>query len=324
MLTLFDDMYDRAYVLTPEFEPALDFCKKQQDSLWTSEEIRVDLDKHEMLTGTSEAEKHALLTVLKTFTHYEVRAGSNYWLSTILNTFAPIEIKRMASMFGYVENCVHAPFYNALNEALFINDYAHYTEYLKDPILKKHIETVDDIISDSDLLTSIGSFSLIEGGALYSAFAVLKGFRHNGYNKMGNIANGVNFSERDESLHADAGAWLYHLTKTYGGNTVRGSHCVEHITANAKALLAHEDHIIKLIFEKGSFCGLTEEDTQLWVRERFNKCLANLGIDAISSNNRKSNISKWFGSYSAVRTDFFDAVPMYKRGVAVESFNIQF
>ncbi len=323
MLDLFNDQYNRAYIYTPTLAQALEFEAQQIKFHWLASEMLVEQDKQTLLTGTTVAEKHAVLTVLKTFTHYEVRAGNSYWLGRILNTFAPIEIKRMATVFGYIENCVHAPFYDMINKALFVNDADFYNDYLKDPVLAEHMGYVDEAANADDLLLALATFSLIEGAVLYSAFAVLKSFRANGHNKMSAITNGVNFSERDEALHSAAGAWLYHVVRQYGKTGHRAAnhphHMFEHIVTK---LVAHEDHIIDMIFEQGEFCSLTKADTQAWVRERVNHCLKQLQLEPMYTVN-KSSISGWFGreSVGLTRTDFFDGIPKYKKGFPLEGFD---
>src|SRR3546814_10716241 len=63
-------------------------------------------------------------------------------------------------------------------------------------------------VCSSDLLVSLGCFSLIEGAVLYSSFAFLKHFQTRGKNKLLNVVRGINFSVRDENLHCVAGSWL--------------------------------------------------------------------------------------------------------------------
>lgn len=322
MIDLFTDTNNRAYVHTPELEQALVFEKQQLDFNWRADEMLVEQDKHAVLTDTTPAEKHALLTILKTFTHYEVRAGGDYWLGRVLNTFAPLEIKRMATMFGFMETCVHAPFYDTVNKVMFVNDAAFYNEYLKDPVLAEHMAFVDEAATGNDLLLSLATFSMIEGAALYSAFAVLKAFRSNGYNKMPAIANGVNFSERDEALHSAGGAWLYHVTRKYGKQAQGSNWLEDKLYPAVRKLVAHEDHIINLVFEHGEFCGVNKIDMQTWVRERVNHCLKQLHLPRMYDINR-SQISGWFeqSTQGLTLVDFFDTIPKYQKGYSLEGFN---
>jgi ribonucleotide reductase beta subunit family protein with ferritin-like domain len=322
MVDLFVDLNNRAYVHTPELAQALVFEKQQRDFDWRADEMLVEQDKHAVLTDTTPSEKHALLTVLKTFTHYEVRAGNDYWLGKVLNTFAPLEIKRMATQFGFMENCVHAPFYDKINKVMFVNDAAFYNEYLKDPVLAEHMAFVDQAATGEDLMLSLATFSMIEGAALYSAFAVLKAFRSNGNNKMPAIANGVNFSERDEALHSAAGAWLYHIVRKHGNYEHKTGDISTIFTHIVQKLVAHEDHIISLVFEQGEFCGVNKQDMQAWVRERVNHCLKQLRMPKMYDINR-SQISGWFeqSTKGITLVDFFDTVPKYQNGYPLDGFN---
>jgi ribonucleotide reductase beta subunit family protein with ferritin-like domain len=185
------------------------------------------------------------------------------------------------------------------------------------------MQEVDRAASGENLLLSLATFSLIEGAVLYSSFAVLKSFRANGYNKMGAIANGINLSERDETLHSAGGAWLYLTTLKYGNLPKKDKiECEEMLPHVIKRLVKHEDHIIELIFEKGDFCGLTKLDVQLWVRERVNYCLKQLRMPSMYDVG-KTKIGRWFDSETKgiTHTDFFDGLPKYRKGFPLEGFD---
>ena len=193
---------------TFDYPQALEFTKQQIDNHWTADEIEVEKDLHDLKTNFTEAEIHGVITILKLFTLYEVRVGDEYWNGVISKLFQRPDIQRMASCFSFFETCIHAPFYNKLNEVLGLNTDEFHKSYKEDPILKERIKWIEsqaDIknlenTSPYKILKSIGIFSMIEGAILYSSFAFLKHFQAEGKNKLVNVTAGINFSVQDECL----------------------------------------------------------------------------------------------------------------------------
>ena len=178
----------------------------------------MDKDIQDLQVNMNEAERHGVITTLKLFTLYELVAGNEYWGGKIVRTFKRPDIQRMANAFSFFEINVHAPFYNKLNEVLGLDTMEFYSDYVNDPVLAGRMEFIDDIVGSKDILKSLMAFSMVEGAVLYSSFAFLKHFQSQGKNMLNNVVAGINFSVRDENLHAEAGAWLFRtLLKETGG-----------------------------------------------------------------------------------------------------------
>jgi ribonucleotide reductase beta subunit family protein with ferritin-like domain len=308
-----------SYVL--HYPEAKKFAETQEQIFWTANEIAVEKDIQDLRVNMTEAEKHGVITTLKLFTLYELIAGNEYWLGRVKETFPRPEIQRMAATFGFFELNVHAPFYNKLNEALLINTDEFYEGYVNEPILANRMEFIDRLVSDPDPLVSLGCFSLVEGAVLYSSFAFLKHFQTKGKNRLLNVVRGINFSVRDENLHALGGAWLYkQLKKEYGGVVFKGEEQI--IREAAHKIYEHEERIIEMIFEKGAIEGITSEQMKTFVQSRINLCLQHLDIDPIFIVHNDI-ISEWFyDSINAVQfNDFFTGVGSeYNRSWKQEGF----
>jgi ribonucleotide reductase beta subunit family protein with ferritin-like domain len=209
---------------------------------------------------------------------------------------------------------VHAPFYNKLNQVLGLDNDEFYLSYINDPTLRDRINFVDSLVSDPDLLTSLGCFSLVEGAVLYSSFAFLKHFQAQGKNKLLNVVRGINFSLRDENLHATAGAWLYRtlrdeMLQEDPSYRVAIENVSEHILEASRAIYEHEARIVDMIFAKGEIEGITSEQMKKFVQSRINLCLSQLGLPhAFEVLN--DSISSWF--YDSINStsfnDFFTGV----------------
>ena len=302
------------------YPDAIRFAEQQEQIFWTASEINVEKDKQDMLVNMTEAERHGVTTTLKLFTLYELIAGNEYWLGRVRESFPRPEIQRMASVFGMFELNVHAPFYNRLNQTLGLDTDEFYTSYTNDPVLRNRIDFVDSVVSDPDLLVSVGAFSLVEGAVLYSSFAFLKHFQALGKNKLLNVVRGINFSVRDENLHAAAGAWLYRTLKHEIG--VDGGYFSDRLRSVAHSIYEHECRIIEMIFERGEIEGITSDQMKRFVKSRINSCLSQLGIAPIFEV-INDDISKWFyDNINAVSfNDFFTGIGnSYNRNWKQEEF----
>lgn len=296
------------------YSEAVKFAETQEDIFWTAKEISVDKDVMDLRVNMTEAERHGVITTLKLFTHYELFAGRDYWLGRVMDTFPRPEIQRMASTFGFFELAIHAPFYNKLNEALFLNTDEFYNDYVHNPILKGRMGFIDAHVNDPSDLVSLGTFSLIEGVVLYSSFAFLKHFQTKGKNKLLNVVRGINFSLRDENLHCLAGSWLYRslrdeLVKADPTYQDEVDYAVQRLTEAARAIYEHESQIIDMIFEKGEIEGISPEQMKTFVKGRINLCLSHLGIGPVFEV-FNDVISDWF--YDSINSlsfnDFFTGV----------------
>lgn len=296
-----------------EYPEAEEFVRTQLTKcFWSADEIKVEKDVHDILTNCTEAEKHGIFTVLKLFTLYEMKAGADYWTGRFMNSFPRHEIAAMGSAFGMMELCVHKPFYNKINELLNATNDKFYTDYVENPTLKARMEFIDSIINDEDDLVSLAGFSMVEGVILYSSFAFLKHFQSLGKNKLMNVVRGINFSVRDEHLHAMGGAWAF--KKLISQIKLKPQQLQElstKIQTMSLHVYEHESIIIDMIFEKGDIEGISSTQMKEFVKARINKCLNELNFgNVFDVDEGEFSISEWF--YKGINNyhfnDFFAGV----------------
>lgn len=295
-----------------DYPEALDFAEKQNSVFWLHNEVKVEKDKQDLLVNVIPSEKHGVISVSKLFTRYELFIGEEYWGEVVAKRYPRPEIVRMANAFSFFELNVHAPFYAKLNEELGIATDEFYTSYVNDPVLADRMRFIEDMLNSDDELLSLAAFSMIEGAVLYSSFAFLKHFQSNGKNKMMNLVRGINFSVRDENLHAMAGAWLFKKVLEES-NLSKHAKEVLHLRIKqvARQVYEHECRIVDMIFEKGEIPGINAEDLKAFVRSRINICLSNLGVEPIFTREETENtIDKWF--YKGINdfqfNDFFSGM----------------
>ena len=154
-------LLEKKTTYTVDYPKAIDYCEQQESIFWTSSEIEMEKDIHDLKTNLSDAELHGVTTVLKLFTLYELHVGNEYWLDYVRKTFQRPEIQRMASVFGMFELNVHAPFYDKLNEVMGLKTDEFYSSYADDKVLKDRMAWIDRQfkVYDPLLITAMGSIT---------------------------------------------------------------------------------------------------------------------------------------------------------------------
>lgn len=288
--------------LVVNYKAPVEFTETQLKVFWLPEEVKVEKDVQDILTNFTEAEKHGVMTTLKLFSLYELKAGSEYWGDRFMKMFPRPEFQRMATTFATFELAIHKPFYNKINELLHVSSDEFYTSYVNDPVLKDRIEFIDSIVDSDDDLYSLGAFSMVEGAILYSSFAFLKHFQSKGKNKLLNIVRGINFSVRDENLHSQGGAWAFKELKTQMKLSPGQEASLEETLREAgRKLYEHECRIIDMIFEAGDIEGITELQMKNFVQSRINECLVQLGYG-----------KEYDVTYNPLKEWFYDGINGFK------------
>jgi ribonucleotide reductase beta subunit family protein with ferritin-like domain len=296
-----------------ENKEPVEFANKQLHIFWLPDEVKVEKDIQDVLVNFSPAERHGVITTLKLFSLYETHAGDEYWGGRFKKMFDGAEFHRMASVFAMFELAVHAPFYNKINQLLHIDTPEFYLSYQNSEVLNNRMEHIGQIIDDKDDLVSLGMFSMVEGVVLYSSFAFLKHFQSQGKNKLMNLVRGINFSLRDENLHALAGAWCFkHKWNKLGNGDIAKAYKEDveaKIRAGAQKIYEHEREIIRMTFAEGKIDGITEHQLDNFVQSRINECLKQLGLKKMYDV-KYNPIAEWF--YKAINdysfNDFFSGM----------------
>lgn len=268
------------------------FGEQQLEIFWLPEEIKVEKDVQDVLTNFTPAEKHAVIETLRLFSIYETHVGDEWWSGRFKQMFDSADWHRMASVFSMFELAVHAPFYNKINELLYINTPEFYLSYQQDEVLNNRVEHINKIISEGDDAVALGGFCMVEGVILYSSFAFLKHYQSQGKNKLMNVIRGINFSVRDEALHAKATAYAFKV-KTKNFTKEQMLAVKEKILEVANHLLEHEKAIIAKMFSKGKIDGITPLQLENFVKSRINECFKEMGLEKVYDVDYNP-IASWF------------------------------
>ena len=221
----------------------------------------------------------------------------------------------MATSFANMET-VHAVSYAYLNDSLGLDDYA---AFLAEPSAKAKIDRITDVKGNGilDIAKSLAIFSAFnEGVNLFSSFAILLNFSR--FNKLKGVGQIIAFSIKDETLHADAGCWLFRQLISEHPEIWNDDFKKELYEA-ARLTVELEDAFIDKAFELGDVEGLTKHDMKQFIRYRANQKLQDIRLKSNWKNIDKDSIERmeWFSVMSAGvnNSDFFASrVSDYSKG----------
>ena len=302
-----------------EYQEPFDYWLKQHQAHWLHTEVPMMSDVNDWKQNLNKTEKNIIGSILKGFAQTET-VVNDYWSSLVTKWFRKPEIIMMAVTFGAFET-IHAEAYSLLNEELGLDNFA---EFMEDEATMAKIEALTSVrdehngeVNWSERARSLAIFSAFtEGVNLFSSFAILLSFKLR--NKLKGVGQIVEWSIRDESLHSDAGCWLFRqlLEEKPELNTPELQKQIEDA---ANLSLKLELDFIKKVFEMGDLEGCTQYDLVSFIKHRTNTKMGDLGYKPIVNDIDKASIErmKWFDSLSAGKqhTDFFASrVTNYSKG----------
>ena len=302
-----------------EYPEAHDYWMKQQQAHWLHTEVPMMSDVTDWKQNLTDTEKNIIGSILKGFAQTET-VVNDYWSGLVTKWFRKPEIIKMAVTFGAFET-IHAEAYSLLNEELGLDDF---NEFLEDETTMAKIENLMNVRDNMDgtpdwteRAKSLAIFSAFtEGVNLFSSFAVLLSFKLR--NLLKGVGQIVEWSIRDESLHSNAGCWVFRqlIKEKPELNTPE---LKEDIRQAALLSLKLELDFIDKVYEMGDLEGCTKYDLVSFIKHRTNTKMADLGYDPVVNDIDMDAIQrmKWFDSLSAGKqhTDFFaNRVTNYSKG----------
>ena len=304
-----------------EYPKAYDYWLKQQQAHWLHTEVPMAQDVSDWKANLKDHEKNVVGGILKGFAQTETIVN-DYWSTLVTKWFRKPEVIMMGTTLGSSET-IHAEAYSLLNEQLGLDNFA---EFMEDETTMAKIESLMNVRDGHngepnwhDRAKSLAIFSAFtEGVNLFSSFAVLLSF------KMRNLLKGVGqiveWSVRDESLHSEAGCWLFR-TLMEENPKFKTKKLVKEIEESAKLALQLEFDFIDKVFEMGDLENLGKEELKNFIRHRVNTKMSDLGLDPIipaeEIDKGALKTMKWFYAVIAGKqhTDFFaNRVTNYSKG----------
>ena len=302
-----------------EYQEAADYWLKQQQAHWLHTEVPMMSDVNDWKQNLTKTEKNIIGSILKGFAQTET-VVNDYWSGLVTKWFRKPEIIMMATTFGAFET-IHAEAYSLLNEELGLDDFS---EFLEDETTMAKIENLMSIrdsfngeINWHERAKSLAIFSAFtEGVNLFSSFAVLLSFKMR--NKLKGVGQIVEWSIRDESLHSEAGCWLFR-TLLRENPELKTPELEAAINEAALLSLKLELDFIEKVYELGDLEGCSKYNLTNFIKNRVNTKLGDLGYNPIVGDVDMTAVNemKWFDALSAGKqhTDFFaNRVTNYSKG----------
>lgn len=297
-----------------EYQQAYKYWELQQQSHWLHSEISMASDINDWKMNLTQSEKNVIGHMLKGFTQSEVFI-QEYWGQMVGKWFKKPEIQMMAAAFSSFES-IHAVSYAYLNQSLGLEDF---DAFLHEPTAKAKIDRLINTKGKSkeEIARSLAIFSAFnEGVNLFSSFAVLLNFSR--FNKLKGVGQIIAFSIKDESLHSDAGCWLFRTFVSEFPDIMTDA-LKEEIYDAARLTVELEDNFISKAFEYGSIEGIEAHDLKVFIRFRTNTKLGDLGLKKVWKNLDKESLEKmsWFDIMTGgvSHADFFASrVSDYSKG----------
>ena len=312
-------LHERIIYKPFEYPQAYEYWLSQQQAHWLHTEVPMMSDLTDWNSNLNATEKNIIGSILKGFAQTET-VVNDYWSGLVTKWFRKPEVIMMATTFGSMET-IHAEAYSLLNETLGLDNFS---EFLEDESTMAKIENLmlvrDSFNGEKDLheiAKSLAIFSAFtEGVNLFSSFAVLLSFKMR--NKLKGVGQIVEWSIRDESMHSEAGCWLFR-TLIEENPFLKTKELEAAINEAALLSLKLELDFIDKVYELGDLEGCSKYDLQNFIKNRVNTKLGDLGYNPIISNIDMTAVErmKWFDALSAGKqhTDFFaNRVTNYSKG----------
>ena len=312
-------LHERIIYKPFEYPQAYEYWLNQQQAHWLHTEIPMMSDLNDWNSNLNKTEKNIIGSILKGFAQTETIVN-DYWSGLVTKWFRKPEVIMMATTFGAFET-IHAEAYSLLNETLGLDNFS---EFLEDEATMAKIENLM-LVRDSfngeknipEIAKSLAIFSAFtEGVNLFSSFAILLSFKMR--NKLKGVGQIVEWSIRDESMHSEAGCWLFR-TLIEENPYLKTKELEAAINEAALLSLKLELDFIDKVFELGDLEGCSKYDLQNFIKNRVNTKLGDLGYGPIVTDIDLTAVErmKWFDHLSAGKqhTDFFaNRVTNYSKG----------
>ena len=268
-----------------EYPEAFDYWLKQQQAHWIHTEVPMMSDINDWKQNLTETEKNIIGSILKGFAQTET-VVNDYWTGLVTKWFRKPEIIAMATVFGAMET-IHAEAYSLLNEELGLDDFSEFLEdeatMAKIEALTENAASFGDKVDWHERAKSLAIFSAFtEGVNLFSSFAVLLSFKLR--NKLKGVGQIVEWSIRDESMHSDAGCWLFR-TLLEEKPELKTPELEAAINEAALLSLKLEVDFIEKVYEQGDLEGCSKEDLISFIKHRVNTKMGDLGYRPQQENN---------------------------------------
>lgn len=298
--------YEYGDITTPLIE-------SMHNSHWTHNEFSFVSDVQDFHTKLTSEEREIIKRTMLVISQVEV-AVKSYW-SNIGKLLPKPEISDMGATFGGVE-VIHSMAYSEILEILGLND--AFTDLLDNEVIKQRVEYLSKYnkkVYDNDkkqIAYSLALFSLFtENISLFSQFFIVLGFnKFRGI--MKDIANVVQYTSKEENIHALGGIALINVIRKEEGNLFDDDF-KNKLIEEAQVALNAERRIISWILKGYENEFVSEEILYNFISNRMNEAFEKIGVDyKFDVDIDTIHKSYWMEEeiFAEARTDFFNKRPI--------------
>lgn len=229
-----------------------DFFKKQQQAIWTAEELDLSKDTFE---GIPEKTVSILKHLLAFFGVSDSIVQDNL-ADEIISEFSSIEeIKSNYVYQAYIED-VHSETYSRLIDQLIKDDnekFEMFNSIKTNPIVAEKVKWAKKWLDNGNIIQRVVAFSLVEGMAFSSTFAFLMFFRQK-YPQLAGLGQANELILIDELMHMNLAIMIYnkYIKEDYKLPS-------EDIREMILDCYETEKLFVESIYEQGDVIGLPKE-----------------------------------------------------------------
>lgn len=279
---------------------------------WTVNEFTFTSDIQDYNTKLTPEEREVVNRAILLISSLEVTVKS-YW-SSLGKLIPKPEISDMGAVFGGIE-VIHSRAYSEILAKLGLND--KFQAALSEGFVQRRVNYLnkynDKVYSDDkkQIAYSLALFSIFtEYVTLFSQFYILLGFNRF-HNVFKDVANVVNYTNKEETLHAEGGFLLLkQIKKEYP--EVFDDEFKQRIVDEAKEAVLAEEGLVKWMLQGYESSFLSEDILNEYIKIRMNNALKKIGINKIYNINKDlASKTHWMDEevYAPNMADFFNKKP---------------
>jgi len=280
---------------------------------WTHNEFNFLNDVQDYKTKLTKEEQGVIKRAILLTSQVEV-AVKSYW-GNIGKLLPKPEIADMGAVFGGVE-VIHSKAYAEILSKLGLED--EFEQLFSEKVVLGRVEYLSKYVNKiykndhKNIAYSLILFTLFtEYTALFSQFYVILGFNRF-KNVLKDISNVVQYTSKEENLHAEGGmALLNEIKKEFP--EIFDEEFLSRIKEEVLEAYKSESNLVSWLLQGYENEFLSEDILKTYIKRRLNECLDKMELEPIFELDEEVNSkTEWMDEevYASALTDFFHKRPI--------------
>lgn len=280
---------------------------------WTHNEFNFLNDVQDYKTKLTEEERGVIKRAILLTSQVEV-AVKSYW-GNIGKLLPKPEIADMGAVFGGVE-VIHSKAYAEILTKLGLED--EFEQLFNEKVVLGRVEYLSKYVNKiykndhKNIAYSLILFTLFtEYTALFSQFYVILGFNRF-KNVLKDISNVVQYTSKEENLHAEGGmALLNEIKKEFP--EIFDEEFTNRIKEEVLEAYKSESNLVVWLLQGYENEFLSEDILKTYIKRRLNECMDKMELESIFELDEDVNSkTEWMDEevYASALTDFFHKRPI--------------